>query len=102
MIACTLLRFVSKGWILLDSKAASILPSLSKPLSIITVRQLLTHTSGLPDFWNDGPDRNLAEWAAELKMKRPDVTLRPLSALWCWFALSVLGHLVRLNRFMFE
>lgn len=55
--AATVLRLVEEGKLGLDSRLEEVLPGpqgkgFDKK---ITVRQLLSHTSGLPDYWTDGP-----------------------------------------------
>lgn len=55
--AATVLRLVEEGKFALDSTLGSLLPEeVVKGFDgRITLRQLLSHTSGLPDYWTDGP-----------------------------------------------
>lgn len=65
LTAALVLTFVDDGRIALDTPLGSILPaSDTRGLLVVgghdygpelTVRQLLQHTAGLPDYWNDGP-----------------------------------------------
>jgi D-alanyl-D-alanine carboxypeptidase len=48
--AQTALRLAAQGKISLDATVASYLPDYDGPAKAVTVRQLLTHTSGLPDY----------------------------------------------------
>ncbi|MEO6055094.1 MAG: serine hydrolase domain-containing protein, partial [Chthoniobacterales bacterium] len=55
--AATILRLVEDGKLRLDSTLPEVL-SADQARGFngkITVRQLLSHTSGLPDYWTDGP-----------------------------------------------
>ena len=54
--AATVLRLVEEGKFTLDSTLADVLPEeVVKGFEReITLRQLLSHTSGLPDYWTDG------------------------------------------------
>ncbi len=51
--AATVLKLVENGAFRLDSRVADLLPAeLAKGFETVTVHQLLTHTSGLPDYWD--------------------------------------------------
>jgi len=54
--AATILRLVEQGKLRLDSNLGEVLPAgtLRGFKADITVRQLLSHTSGLGDYWTDG------------------------------------------------
>ncbi|MFC4114386.1 serine hydrolase domain-containing protein [Nonomuraea zeae] len=59
MTAAVLLRLVAKGRPGLDDKLAGVLPEVTRQDLVeradeITVRQLLRHTSGIPDFFASG------------------------------------------------
>lgn len=55
--AATVLRLVEDGKLRLDDPLKALLPAgLRQGFSeTVTVRQLLSHTSGLPHYWEDGP-----------------------------------------------
>ena len=56
--AATVLRFVEEGRLDLDAKLADLLRAgQAKGFESVTIRQLLTHTSGLPDYWSDASGR---------------------------------------------
>jgi D-alanyl-D-alanine carboxypeptidase len=65
LTAALVLTFVDDGRITLDTPLGMVLPATdTRGLLVIsghdygpelTVRQLLQHTAGLPDYWNDGP-----------------------------------------------
>lgn len=98
MIAYCILNLVSEDKLTLDSEARDFLAL--EGIGTITVRDLLTHKSGLPDYWNDGPEHTLSEWSDGLD--RPSPFSRPLSALWCWTVVLLFGRAVTLNSFMFK
>jgi CubicO group peptidase (beta-lactamase class C family) len=52
-VAAGILLLQQDGNLSLDDKAARYLSGLPQSWSRITIRQLLNHTSGLPDIWND-------------------------------------------------
>jgi len=54
--AATILRLVEQGKLRLDSPLSEVLPGGPSRgfKSTITLRQLLSHTSGLPNYWTDG------------------------------------------------
>jgi len=52
-VAAAILLLQQDGKLSLDDKAIRHLSSLPPSWSEITIRQLLNHTSGLPDIWND-------------------------------------------------
>ncbi|MFD0684707.1 serine hydrolase domain-containing protein [Actinomadura fibrosa] len=56
MVATALLQLVEEGRVGLDDKLAALLPEVAGGLveraDEITVRQLIQHTSGIPDFWS--------------------------------------------------
>ena len=53
-VAVVALQLVQEGWLLLDHSVGYWLPGLVPGGEAITVRQLLSHTSGLPDYLTDG------------------------------------------------
>jgi CubicO group peptidase (beta-lactamase class C family) len=64
LTAALVLTFVDDGRLALDTPLGEILPADAQGLLVIdghdhgpelTIRQLLQHTAGLPDYWNDGP-----------------------------------------------
>lgn len=53
--SATVLRLVEKGRLTLDATVGELLPKHAVGFNgRITVRQLLSHTSGLPNYWTDG------------------------------------------------
>jgi D-alanyl-D-alanine carboxypeptidase len=52
-VAAVALQLVQEGWLLLDHSVEHWLPRLVPGGEQITVRQLLSHTSGLPDYLTD-------------------------------------------------
>ncbi len=52
-VAAVALQLVQEGWLLLDHSVEHWLPGLVPGGELITVRQLLSHTSGLPDYLTD-------------------------------------------------
>lgn len=64
--AATVLKLVEEEKLRLDSRVADLLPAgLAKGFENITVEQLLTHTSGLPDYWDDRSGGFLRAFLAE-------------------------------------
>jgi len=64
--AVTILKLVEEGKIRLDSRVEDLLPAeLAKGFGNITLEQLLTHTSGLPDYWDDKSRGFLRTFRAE-------------------------------------
>ncbi len=53
--AATALRLSERGMLNLDDRLGKVLPGRQGFDREITIRQLLSHTSGLPDYWTDGP-----------------------------------------------
>jgi D-alanyl-D-alanine carboxypeptidase len=53
-VAVTALQLVQEGWLALDQSVAHWLPGLVPGGERITVRHLLSHTSGLPEYMNNG------------------------------------------------
>jgi D-alanyl-D-alanine carboxypeptidase len=53
MVATVVLQLVDEGRLALDAPLAVYLPGLVPGAADITVRQLLNHTTGLPDYTND-------------------------------------------------
>jgi D-alanyl-D-alanine carboxypeptidase len=51
--AAVALRLVEKGKLKLSTTIGEVLPTLPASWSAVTVRQLLQHTSGLPDYFQD-------------------------------------------------
>jgi len=98
MVSYAILKLVSAKALSLDARAADYVEF--KDLGSITVRQLLTHTSGLPDLGISGPEYTLRELASELT-NIPSVLVHPLAALWCRLTLAWYGD-VRMNKFKFH
>ena len=79
-VAATVLQLVEEGRLSLDDAARDHLPSLSSLGPKITIRQLLDHTSGLADVFNDTTRKGLEDhpehpWSS-------DELLRTLHAPW--------------------
>ena len=59
-VAVVIMKMVEEGKVKLDEPIETYLPGLIKGQGVdgkkITVRQLLQHTSGLPEFWSELPD----------------------------------------------
>jgi D-alanyl-D-alanine carboxypeptidase len=53
-VATVALQLVQEGWLALDQSVEQWLPGLLPNGAAINVRQLLNHTSGLPDYLTDG------------------------------------------------
>jgi D-alanyl-D-alanine carboxypeptidase len=53
-VAVVALQLVQEGWLALDQNVQHWLPGLVPGGERITVRQLLNHTSGLPEYMNNG------------------------------------------------
>jgi D-alanyl-D-alanine carboxypeptidase len=53
-VAVVALQLVQEGWLALDQTVAYWLPGLLPEGERITIRQLLNHTSGLPEYMADG------------------------------------------------
>jgi CubicO group peptidase (beta-lactamase class C family) len=55
--AVALMMLADKGLVTFDSQLSQLLPGFSPAIGAVTVRQLLTHTSGVPDYPDLGVDR---------------------------------------------
>lgn len=55
--AVALMMLVENGLVTFDRRLAELLPGFSTAVGAVTVRQLLTHTSGVPDYPDLGVDR---------------------------------------------
>jgi CubicO group peptidase (beta-lactamase class C family) len=98
MVSYAILKLVSAKVISLDANAADYVNF--KELGNITVKQLLTHTSGLPDLGKGGPDYTLREQLVS-SLSVSSLFLHPLTSLWCGLALVWYGD-IRMNKFKFE
>ena len=67
--AVALMRLVEEGRITLDEQVTRILPQLPASWDQVTVRECLSHTSGLPDLLTDGINGTTlgGDWDAVLK-----------------------------------
>ena len=101
MVSYAILKLVSAKTLSLDARAADYvsLDASAADLGNVTVRQLLTHTSGLPDIGKDGTDYTLRELASNVSLPSPFV--HPLTTLWCGLALAWYGD-IRMNKFKFN
>ncbi|MCP4302695.1 MAG: beta-lactamase family protein, partial [Gammaproteobacteria bacterium] len=60
--ALAVLQLVEQGKVNLDAKVSNYLPDVEQPSSEVTIRQLLTHTSGVPTYTDQSETRPLLEW----------------------------------------
>jgi D-alanyl-D-alanine carboxypeptidase len=60
-VAATVLELVDEGRLSLDDSARRFLPGVRQVSREVTIRQLLDHTSGLADVFNDATRRGLEE-----------------------------------------
>ena len=60
-VSATVLELVDEGRLSLDDSVRRFLPDVSQVSREITIRQLLDHTSGLADVFNDATRRGLEE-----------------------------------------
>ncbi len=60
--ALAILQLVEQGKVDLDAKISSYLPDLEQPSAEVTIRQLLSHTSGIPTYTDQSETRPLLEW----------------------------------------
>ncbi len=72
-VAAAILQLVDEGRIGLDDKLATHLPAMASVAQGVTIRQLLDHTSGLADVFNDTTRRGLEE--------HPEVAWTPAQVL---------------------
>jgi CubicO group peptidase (beta-lactamase class C family) len=61
-VAVTMVKLQEEGLLTLDDHLYQWLPSFQYVDSSITIRQLLTHESGLFDYWNDSPSLITQAW----------------------------------------
>ncbi len=61
--ALAILQLVEQEELDLDTEVSHYLPNLAKPAADATIRQLLTHTSGILNFTNLSETRPLLEWS---------------------------------------
>ena len=54
--ATAVMMLIEEGKLALDQTLASVLPGVHGPMTAITIRHLLTHTSGLPDEFPDNTE----------------------------------------------
>ena len=87
--AANTLKLVEEGFLRLDDSAARYLPAL-KLDPLITIRMLLEHTSGLPDYFLDGSiDRSLqarpdATWSTKQTLRYVRKALFPPGRRWVY------------------
>ena len=60
-VAATILQLVEEGRLELDASVRQVLPNVKSIDREVTVRQLLDHTSGLADLFNDSTRRGIEE-----------------------------------------
>jgi CubicO group peptidase (beta-lactamase class C family) len=80
--SAAVMQLVEQGKVKLDDSIATYLPTLPKPWRVVTVRQLLNHTSGIPSYTDIGPAWQ-RRWGEEMNAD----TLVALTAnMPMWFA----------------
>jgi D-alanyl-D-alanine carboxypeptidase len=79
-VAAAILQLVEEGSLALDDRVRDHLPELRQVSRRITVRQLLDHTSGLADLFNDATRRGLEEEPS--RAWTSDEVLETLHAPW--------------------
>ena len=71
-IAVTMVRLQEEGILTLDDHLYQWLPSFQYVDSNTTIRQLLSHQSGIWDYWNDGPSLMFQIWADTSRFWTPE------------------------------
>lgn len=61
--ALAVLQLVEQGKLDLDASVSKYLPDLAEPAANATIRELLTHTSGIPTYTDKSETRPLLEWS---------------------------------------
>ena len=77
LTSATLMTFVDQGMLSLDDPVAKYLPSFSGEKATITVRELLSHTSGLPSAPCEGDPSTTLRDCATPRRSVPAPTARP-------------------------
>jgi D-alanyl-D-alanine carboxypeptidase len=78
----TVMQLVQSGQVALDSSIGNYLPALPAAWRVVTVRQLLNHTSGIPSYTDLGP-RWERRWGEEMS---PDTLVALTATDTMWFA----------------
>lgn len=76
------MQLVEQGKVKLDDSIATYLPTLPKPWRVVTLRQLLNHTSGIPSYTDIGPSW-VRRWGEEMN---PDTLVALTANMPMWFA----------------
>ena len=79
-IAIALVRLQEQGVLTLDDHLYQWLPPIDHVDSTTTIRQLLTHQSGIFDFWNDNPSWITSIWADTSRFWTPQEVLALIGA----------------------
>jgi CubicO group peptidase (beta-lactamase class C family) len=79
-VAVALVRLQEQGVLTLDDHLYQWLPPIQYVDSTTTIRQLLTHQSGIFDFWNDNPSFLSMIWADTSRFWTPEEVLATIGA----------------------
>jgi D-alanyl-D-alanine carboxypeptidase len=79
-VAIALVRLQEQGVLTLDDHLYQWLPPIQNVDSTTTIRQLLTHQSGIFDFWNDNPSFLSMIWADTSRFWTPEEVLATIGA----------------------
>ena len=80
--SAAVMQLVEQGKVKLDDSIATYLPTLPVAWRVVTVRQLLNHTSGIPSYTGIGPAW-VRRWGEEMN---PDTLVALTASLPMWFA----------------
>jgi len=95
--AVAVMMLAEQGLVNFESRLSQLLPGFSTAVGAVTVRQLLTHTSGVPDYPNLGVDRpgvTNAEIVAALRRVQEPAFPPGLKYQYCNGGYVVLGSIV--------
>jgi CubicO group peptidase (beta-lactamase class C family) len=95
--AVAVMMLAEKGLVTFESQLSQLLPGFSPAIGAVTVRQLLTHTSGVPDYPDLGVDRpgvSNAEILAALRRVKDPVFPPGLKYQYCNGGYILLGQIV--------
>src|SRR5262245_55961549 len=95
--AIAVMMLVEKGLLTFESQLSHLLPGFSAAIGAITIRQLLTHTSGVPDYPDLGVDHagvTNAEILAALRRVQDPVFPPGLKYLYCNSGYVLLGLII--------
>jgi CubicO group peptidase (beta-lactamase class C family) len=95
--AVAVMMLAEKGLVTFESQLSQLLPGFSPAIGAVTVRQLLTHTSGVPDYPDLGvyrPGVSNAEILAALRRVKDTVFPPGLKYQYCNGGYVLLGQIV--------